>query len=124
MCAPCCFQVGLRPKPMFSLNLLDLPEDFAYLFNWGVMRRGYICSFFLLGLILGYMTCMVAVCCRGNEGAARRNAKYYAFWREQHKARIAAAQGKKSKPTWKMWCKATVAQMKAQHKGLRVFFHQ
>jgi len=114
-------QVALKGKGVVSINLISLPEDFAYI-SWENLRRGWLCSIMLLSTIVLQLLCLIAVCIRGNEKEVRRQAKYYAFWREQQKARIAEAAKIQQKVTLKKWCEATATQMKAQHKLLRVFF--
>lgn len=104
----------------FPFNTLDFPRDLQYL-QWEYLERGWIACVVLIVLNGTYLIWLFVAYMCGNESEMRRNARYYAFWREQRKTRIAQKKAAQGKITLREWLKLTAEQLKNQHKIFRIF---
>ena len=116
-------QNDLVAKSFFPLNTLNLPRDFQYL-GVDYLKRGWI-ALVVIGVLNGiFSVWLLLAIVRGNESEVQRNARHYDFWREQRKNRIAVLVQSGSRwscKAWKEWSKATINQIKGQHKVFRCF---
>jgi hypothetical protein len=99
--------------PLITFNTISF-DDVSY---FGTLGDNYV-PFLVVGIVdalflLLFLTALV----RNNERHMRKYDRFYAFWREQHAMRQAA----RGPVTWRQ---RTWAQLKAQHKLLRVFFQK
>ena len=109
-------------RKAIAINTIDISQDLGYL-DPEYLWRGRIGLLTVLITNVLYLIVLTVSCLTGNEKELRRNARYYAFWREQRQLRIAmAGVTKQPKLTWRQWSKRTWGQLKGQHKFFRCFF--
>ena len=113
-------QNPLRTKPLLAFNSFTW-SDLEYL-KWENLQRAWIPLMVLASINMAYLLMMMVAYLRSNEKEIRRNAHYYAFWREQRMERMIHMGARKL--TWHMWALRMWTQLKAQHKLLRIFFQK
>jgi hypothetical protein len=113
-------QDALRTKPLLAFNSFTW-SDLEYL-KWENLQRAWIPVVVLLSINAAYILMLVTAYLRSNEKEIRRNAQYYAFWREQRKERMINAGI--MRVTWRAWLQRTRTQLKGQHKCFRIFFQK
>lgn len=107
-------QSGRVNNAIISFNLGDW-EDFEEVML--SIQDQPIVAILVVTVDLLWLIIVIVSKCRGNENERRMNKEYYAFWAAQHKHRVSNA--KKPKLRKRIW-----AQVRAQHKLVRIFFHQ
>ena len=113
-------QFDLVRRSWFPFNTIDFPRDFKYLSS-EYLERGWIAGTVLAVVTGAYLVSLLVAFAFGNESEVRKNARYYDFWREQRKNRIARVQTLKRRLTIAEWLALTVEQLKNQHKVFRIF---